>query len=188
MAQNETATADRIDTKRFDETVSTTDLIEGDRIDKRLVARHPSQLGDPIRRSMPNEPDEPATQLVVVTALNNMDDVHSALLFDPETETFIRASRHDSQQAWTQAETDWKVRDLGKTVKVEEVHDLERPENEWDQDEHEYVQEWVEILFDDVRYTGGDTDMQDERELDGTTLKLNDYDGRKTLATISLED
>lgn len=188
MAQNQTDSDARTDTDRFDDEVSADDLIEGDRIDKRLVARHPDQLGSPIRRSMPNEDDEPDTQLVVVTALNRMDDVHSALLFDPETELFIRASRHDSQQAWNQKEADWKVRDIGTKVIVEEVHELERPEEEKDQAAEEYAQEWVEILFDEIRYTGGDPDMRDERELDGRTLKLNDYDGRKVLATISLED
>lgn len=186
MAQNNANTG-RTDTKRFDETVFADELIEGDRIDKRLVARHRSQLGEPITRSIRNVPDDPATQLVVVTALNDMADVHSALLFDPEAETFIRASRHDSQQAWSQAEADWTVRDIGKSIMVEEVHELERPDEERDEPEREYVQTWVEILFDEIRYTGGDTDLRDERELDGSTLKLNDYDGRKTLATISLE-
>jgi hypothetical protein len=188
MAQNTTTSDARTETERFDGAVSAADLIEGDRLDKRLVARHPSQLGEPIQPTMPEKDDHPDTQFVLVTALDRMADVHSALLYDPETELFIRAGRHGSQQAWTQAEADWTVRDVGSKPIVEEVHDLERPENEQDQDAHEYVQEWVEILFDDIRYTDGDTDMQDERELDGTTLKLNDYDGRKTLATITLED
>lgn len=190
MAQNGSTTADestRTDTKRFADAVDTADLIEGDRIDKRLVARHPDQLGKPIRKTMPDEVDWPNTQLVVVTPIDRMDDVHSALLFDPETELFVRASRHGSNSAWTQAEADWTVRDVGQEIVVDEVHDLERPEDEQDQDADDYAQEWVEILFDDVRYSGGDTDMHDERELDGSTLALEDYDGRKLLASISIE-
>jgi len=189
MVQN-TATDDgRAETKRFDTEVIADDLIEGDRIEPKLVAQHPDQLGAPLRRTPP-EADEknPAAQLVTVTALNTMDDVHSAILFDPETEMFLRAGRHDSQQAWNQKEADWKVRDIGTKVVVEEVHELERPEEEQDQDAEEYAQEWVEMLFDGIRYTGGDPDMRDERELDGSTLKLNDCDGRKVLATLSLED
>lgn len=189
MAQN-TATDDgRTESKRFDTEVSAVDLIEGDRIEPKLVARHPEQLGAPIQRAPPEADEEnPSTQLVAVTAIDTMDDVHSAILFDPDAEMFLRAGRHDSQQAWSQKEPDWKVRDIGTEVAVEEVHELERPEEEQDQAAEEYVQEWVEILFDDIRYSGGDSDMRDERELDGSTLKLNDYDGRKTLATISLED
>lgn len=187
MVKNETTDDSRTETKRFEGDVSAADLIEGDRIDKRLVARHPDQLGAPIRSAPPEADEEnPDAQFVVVTGINRMNDVHSALLFDPDTETFLRASRHDSQQAWTQAEDDWKVRETGTKVVVDEVHDLERPEQEQDEDAHEYVQGWVEILFDEIRYSGGDPDLQDERELDGTTLKLNDHDGRKTLATITL--
>lgn len=187
MAQN-TAAEGRTDTKRFSDDVSGDDLIEGDRIDKRLVARHPSQLGSPLRRTMPDEADDPATQLVVVTQMDSMADVHSALLYDSDAELFIRASRHDSQQAWSQKEADWTVRDIGQTVTVETLHELKRPDNEHDEDEREYVQHWVEALFDDVRYNDGDTDFSDERELDGNTLKLRDVDGREALATISLEE
>lgn len=187
---NQTSTADggtEREPTRYEDEISGADLIEGDRIDPRLVARHPDQLGAPIRRTQPNEEDFPDTQLVVVTALDTMQDVHSALLFDPETDTFVRAGKHDSQSAWTQAEADWTVREVGEEVVVEEVHDLERPEGERDENADEYAQHWVEIVFADVRFTGGDPDVSDERELDGTTLKLRDVDGRKLLASISLE-
>lgn len=189
MIANESNTRDgRTETERFTDDVDAAALIEGDQIDKRLVARHPSQLGDPIQRTPPNHDDYPDTQLVVVTELDSMHDTHTAILYDPDAEMFVRAGRHDSQQAWTQAEADWTVREVGTEVVVDEVHDLERPEEERDQDADAYVQEWVEILFDDVRHSGGDPDIRDERELDGRTLVLNDYDGRKTLATISLSD
>lgn len=186
MAQNATTDDDaQRETTRFDEDVSGDELIEGDRIATELVAHHVDQLGSSIQY----DPDGnlPNAQLVRVTATRSLNDVHSAILFDPETETFVRASRHDSQQAWSQREADWTVREVGTTVAVEEVHDLERPDSETDESEQQYVQTWAEILFDDVRFTGGDRDTRDEMELDGATLKLRDYDGRKALATISLE-
>jgi hypothetical protein len=184
MAQNTTPDDDaQREPTRFDEDVNGDDLIEGDRIDKQLVAHHVDQLGSAID----SHGDCPDAQLVRVTATRSLDDVHSAILLDPETETFIRASRHDSQQAWTQKEADWKVRGLGTTVAVDEVHQLERRDDETDETEQQFVQHWAEILFDDVRFTGGDRDTHDQMELDGTTLKLRDADGRKALATISLE-
>jgi hypothetical protein len=168
---------------RFDEDVNGDEVIEGDRIDKQLVATAADQLGS----ALYPHGDCPDAQLVKVTATRSLDDVHSAILLDPETETFVRASRHDSQQAWSQKEADWTVREVGTTVSVEEVHDLERPDDETDETEQQYVQTWVEILVDDARYHGGDRDTHDEMELGGTTLKLRDHDGRKALATISLE-
>jgi hypothetical protein len=186
MAQNATADDDaQRETERFDENVSGDELIEGDRIATELVAHHVDQLGSAIQYDPHG--DLPDAQLIRVTATRSLDDVHSAILLDPETETLVRASRHDSQQAWSQKEADWTVRGVGTTVAVEEVHDLERPDNETDETEQQYVQTWAEILFDDVRVTGGDRDTHDEMELDGTTLKLRDHDGRKALATISLE-
>ena len=187
MAQNPTTDDDaQRGTTRFDEDVSGDELIEGDRIATGLVAHHVDQLGDSI--GYDPHGDLPGAQLVRVTATRSLDDVHSAILLDPETETFIRASHHDSQQAWTQKEADWTVRGVGTTVAVDEVHDLKRPDSETDETEQQYVQTWAEILFDDVRYTGGDRDCKDEMELDGSTLKLRDYDGRTAVATISLVD
>jgi hypothetical protein len=186
MAQNATADDDaQREAARFDGDVSGDELIKGDRIATKLVARHADQLGNPIEY-VP-EADLSDAQVVTVTALNCYDDVHSAILLDPETETFVRATRHDSQQAWSQKEADWTVREVGTTVAVDEVHDLERPDDETDEPEHKYVQTWAEILFDDARYHGGDRDTADEMELDGKTLKLRDVDGREALATISLE-
>jgi hypothetical protein len=186
MAQNATVDDDgQREPTRFDENVSADELIEGDRNDKQLVAHHVDQLGSAIQYNPHG--DLPDAQLVRVTATRSLDDVHSAILLDPETETFVRASRHDSQQAWSQKEADWTVRGVGTTVAVDEVYDLERPDDETDETEQQFVQHWAEILFDDVRFTGGDRDTHDQMELDGSTLKLRDHDGRKALATISLE-
>ena len=175
------------ETERFSEEVDASKLIPGDRIDKRLVAQHPDQFGSPLRRTMPHEPDEPVTQLIKVTETRSMDDSHTAILFDPETETYLRAGRLDSSQAWSQAEADWTVREAGTEIVVEAVDDLERPEEEQDDRAEQYAQEWVEILFDEIRYNGGEMDCQDEIRVDGSTLSLRDYDGRKLTATISLE-
>jgi hypothetical protein len=185
MVQNATADDAQREPTRFDEDVNGDDLIEGNRIARDLVAHHVDQLGSAIQYDPHG--DLPDAQLVRVTPTSSFDDVHSAILLDPETETFVRASRHDSQQAWTQKEADWKVRGVGTTVAVDEVQDLERPADETDETEQQFVQHWAEILFDDVRFTGGDRDTHDQMELDGTTLKLRDHDGRKAMATISLE-
>jgi hypothetical protein len=68
---------------------------------------------------------------------------------------------------------------------VDDVHDLERPADEQDEDPKKYVSDWVAILFDDLR--AGYDDYKDERELSGTTLMLTDHDGRRATATIHLE-
>lgn len=187
MAQN-TAAEKRTDTKRFDEDVSGDDLIEGDRIDKRLVARTFGQLGNQIKPSHPESEPEPKTQLVAITAINSMDDTHTALLADTDTGTIIRASRHDSQSAWSQKEEDWKVREVGTSISVDEVHELELPEGDDMPDgEMEWVQEWADIVIVDL--ANGYNDYNDERSLSGrSTLKLRDGDGREALATISLEE
>jgi hypothetical protein len=180
MADHST-TDGRTDTKRFSDDVDAETLIEGDRIDKRLVARTASQLGQPIT----SQQDAPDTQLVAITQLSSMDNVHSAILADPETGTMIRAGRHDSSQAWSQQEADWKVREIGTTVAVETVHELELSSNDEPADDaREYVQGWVEIVIGDA--ANGHDDYSDERELDGRTLRLRDVDGRHAVATISL--
>ncbi len=180
MAQNTTAD-DRTDTKCFENTVTGDELIEGDRISKRLVAQSLGQLGQPW------QPDGPETQLVTVTDINSMDDTHTALIADPESGALFRAGRHDRQQAVSQKEADWKVRDIGTTIVVETVHELELASSDDPvDDEAEYIEEWAQLLFDDAR--NGYDDYSDERKLNGRTLTLRDVDGRKAMATISLED
>lgn len=179
----ETQTDDeRTETKRFSDDVDASDLIEGDRIDKRLVARTPGQLGQPIT----SQQGAPDTQLVAITQLSGMDDVHSAILADPETGIMVRAGRHASSQAWSQKEADWKVRAIGTKIAVEEVHELELSSNDDPvDDDREYAEEWAEIVLGDA--ASGHNDYNDERELDGRTLRLEDIDGRRALATIKLD-
>lgn len=181
---NETQTDDgRTETKRFSDDVDASELIEGDRIDKRLVARTMGQLGQPIT----SQRDAPETQLVAITQLDRMNDVHSAILADPETGTILRAGRHDSNQAWSQKEADWKVREIGTGIAVEEVHELELTSNDDPtEDDAEYIEGWAEIVLGDA--AKGHDDYSDECELDGRTLRLRDVDGRRALATISLNE
>ena len=176
----------RTETKRFSDGVNAEELIVGDRIDKRLVSRTFGQLGERIRPSHPNEEPEPKTQLVTITATDTLDDTHSALLAEPETGTIIWATCHSSQSAWSQREEDWKVCDVGTSVSVETVHNLDVAPGDGDvMDEMKYVQEWVDIVIEDT--ANGYDDYTDERSLaSGTKLKLRDADGREALATISL--
>jgi len=167
----------------------TADALEtGDRISTKLVAPDATLFGRPLQNPPEaNDGDEPDTQLVRVTQTDRMDDVHSAILLDPETQTFIRAGRHDSQSAWSQAEADWSVKEIGEDIIVEEVHELSRPDDEQDEGREEYVQTWANILFDEIRYFSGDQDLQDELETQGTTLTMSDFDGRKAVASVTLE-
>jgi len=177
---------ERDQTKRFTNTVSGNNLIVGDRIDTRLVARTFGQLGEQLYPSHPNEEPEPKTQLVQITQTNDMDDVHRALLADPETGTIIRAARHDSQSAWSQQEADWTVYDIGTAITIDDVSELKlsRRDNE-DIDEMKYVQDWVDIVIQDP--ANGYNDYNDERfVVGGTSIKLRDIDGRKALAAFSL--
>lgn len=178
----------RTETKRFSDGVNAEELIVGDRIDKRLVARTFGQLGNQLYPSHPNEEPEPETQLVTITAIDSFDDTHNALLAEPETGTIIWATRHSSQSAWSQREEDWKVCNVGTSVNVETVHNLELAPGDDDVvDEMKYVREWVAVVIQDT--ANGYDDYTDERSLTtGTKLKLRDEDGREALATILLED
>jgi hypothetical protein len=148
MSETQSQNADdgRTETKRFVDDVSGEELIPGDHIDTRLVARTFGQLGTRIKPSHPNEEPEPKTQLVVITQFDRYDDVHRALLADPETGTIIRASRLDSQSAWSQKEADWTVYELGTSVTVDDNVDLAVTEQDDDpDDEKKYVQHWVDM-------------------------------------------
>jgi len=174
--------------ERHETTVTTEELESGDRISTKLVAPDATLFGRPLQNPPEaNKGDEPDTQLVRVTQIDRMDDVHSAVLLDPETETFIRAGRHDSQSAWSQGEADWSVKEMGKDITIEEVHELSRPEDEQDEGRKGYVQTWANILFDEIRFNGGDRDLKDDLELQGPTLSMGDFDGRKAVATVTLE-
>jgi len=176
---------ERSETKRHTTDVDASELSEGDQIARELVARHVDQLGEPQHPRVP-EVDEPPMQLVQVSDIRDADDTHTALLYDPETELFVRATRIDRGQAWTQSEADWTVRDVGREIDVVGVHSLERPESEQDQGRREYAAEWLEILTDDIRYNDGGRDLSEELHVDGPSVFVRDWDGRSFNAEIEL--
>jgi len=188
MSQMMSADGGRTETKRFDdEQFDATDLIEGDRIDPALVATVPEQLGEHIKPVHPEQDTPPVTQLAAASAINTMDDVHSAILVDGETGTMVRASRHDSSSAMSQKEADWKVRDVGTKVVVEDVHELTLGDNDDPtEDDVEYIEGWADIVLGDM--AAGHFDYADDVKMNGRTLTLSDFDGRKGMASISLED
>lgn len=187
----ETATTDdgRTDTKRFDgsKEFDATDLIVDDRIDPSLVASTMDGLG----ASLSADPDAPATQLAEATITNRMDDVHSAILVDGETGILVRASRHDSNAAWTQKEADWKVREIGATVVVSDI-DVSREglmddrDIEDRDDVKDFVESWANHVLGDI--ANGYDDFADELSLEGSTLELYDpFEGTRVEAEIELE-
>ncbi len=185
MARN--TTSDDRSTKRHTDSVDATNLIEGDRIARQLVATAPGQLGQRISSGLP---DAPKTQLLAVTEQRDMDDSHAALLLDPETETWIRATRIERNQAMTQAEADWTVREIGTDINVTDV-DLRATANEDApediDDPAEWVQSWVDVLFGDIA-AGHFDDYDDRRRMDSAhTLRLEDeYSGALAYAEIEL--
>ena len=183
MKQNTDADG-RTETKRFDaEEFDATDLIEGDRIDPSLVANTMDGLG----HTMSPAPDAMPTQLAEATITNRMDDVHSAILVDGETGLLVRASRHDSQSAWSQKEADWKVHEIGTKVVVTGA-EVEQDENdEWsDADAAAEAEGWADVVLGDR--ARGATDYADELTLEGSSsLILNNPWGAKVYATIEFE-
>ena len=177
-----TADDDRTETKRFDaettDDLVVTDLREGDRIDPALVAGTMDFLGE----TRSTRPDAPTLQLAVATITHGLDDVHTAILVDGETGAMVRASRHDSQSAWTQKEADWKVRDIGDTPTVVDA--------EWDgadpDDADTAAASWAEVVLCD-RACGHD-DYEDEVEVDGQTIKMrNPWECETARGTLRLE-
>lgn len=180
--------SERTETKRFDddEQFDASSLIEGDRIDPSLVARTPEQLGETIKPAHPEGDQPPKTRLVTASILNGMDDTHSAILVDGDSGLMVRAHRHDSSQAWSQKEADWKVSDVGEKVVVDDVHELTVADNDTPvEDDAKYIQEWANVVLGDM--ASGYFDYVDEVKMSGSTLTLSDHDGRKGMATISLE-
>lgn len=183
-----TTTDDRTETKRFttdSAPFTAADLIEGDRIEPAIVARVMDGLGE--RRSA--DPDAAPTQLAEATITDRMDDVHSAILVDGETGVLVRASRHDSQSAWSQKEADWKVRELGEQVTVESAEVAQDGNDEWDDtDAAAEAEAWANVVLQDRAQ--GATDYEDELTLEGrSSLTLREPFGpTKVYATISLDD
>lgn len=186
MSRNTDADEGRTETKRFDaEEFTATDLIEGDRIDPSLVANTMGGLGE--GRSA--DPDAGVTQLAEATITNRMDDIHRAILVDGETGLLVRASRHDSQSAWSQKEADWKVREIGTRVSVTDAEVAQDGDDEWvDEDAAEAAEAWADVVLGDRAH--GETGYEDELTLEGST-SLTLYEPHaptKVHATISLKN
>jgi len=187
MVQN-TATDDgRTETKRFDDSLDGESVIEGDRIDTKLVARTLGQLGQPRQSKGPD------TEVVQMTQTRDLDDVRRALLFIPETGQWLRAGRHDSNSAWSQKEADWTVYASGDVVETTEGEVESLPDSEDVNDTDKWVSGWVDIVLDELSYDAENgasrPSVSDEIKLAGSsTLHLRDADGREAYATISLED
>jgi hypothetical protein len=185
MAHKAAADGDgpRTETTRHTTEISADDLIEGDRIARELVARHPDELGEPINQHR-HDREHTDTCLLRVTQIDGMDDTHSAVLIDPETGTMVRATRHDRQSAWTQSEADWSVCEVGQRPVVEEVYELRLSSRDDPvDDETDYIEGWAEVVLPDIA-----DQYSDIRAMDGRTLRLEDIDGRRALAKISLVD
>lgn len=120
MTENQTDDG-RTETKRWVAAgVDATDLIVGDRIAPKLVARTMSGLGTRVAVSPPDDP-APNTQFAAATDLDTSNSVHSAILVDGETGVMARATRHSTHSAMAQKEADWKVRGLGQKLTVEDA-------------------------------------------------------------------
>jgi len=180
MKQNTDADDGRTETNRFDADdvpFDASDLIEGDRIDPSLVAR----TMDALDTSMDHHGDV-KTQLAEATITDRMEDVHTAVLVDGETGVMVRASRHDSQSAWSQEEADWKVHDIGTSVGVTnaEWDDLDE-----DADPDKQATAWAEVVLED-RANGHDG-YSDEITVDSRTIELkNPYEAERAYGTIEL--
>lgn len=182
MAQNESA-ADS--TQRFEDDLDLTAVSEGDRIDPALIPRSPKiDVGENVAQHIPkhNPPENEdnrtfSVRLVAHGYRDQYQDVQSALVYDPEADLFARISGHTNSGAWNQKERDYKVRDVGRDVEIVDQWDVEIPDlDEFGETEEEFVAEWAEILFDNIRY--GDEPVDELQEFDGKKFRLRDYDGR----------
>lgn len=165
-------------------------VTEGDRIAKDRVARTLGGLRTRRQSVPPEADDQEPTEAVALTQTSRHDDVMRALLFVPGTGRWLRASRHSSSSAWSQAEADWTVHEAGDTL-VATGGDVERSPDEIE-DEDKYVAGWLEIVAGDLSYDaeqGNTASISDEFELtSGGVARLRDVDGRKGFARFRLED
>lgn len=192
MAQNDATTADenRDETKRFDRDLSADELIEGDRIDPALIPHSPKiDVGEPVARHQPQRYDAEddrtfSVRLIVSRESRSYGDVQDALVYDPNADLFVRISGHTNSGAMNQKERDWKVRDIGREVVVDDVWDVEIPDLSDHETEREYVEEWVEILFDGLAH--GD-EYEEMQSFSGKTFELRDWEDREAKIQYHLE-
>jgi len=187
MERNTTPTDSRTESKRHTGAFDGKDLIEGDRISPDLVAKTEGQYGQAIKPTHPEGETAPKTQLVAITDINGMSDVHSAILADPESGVMVRASCHDSQSAWSQKERDWKVHAVGTTPSITDVSELEVTDNDTPvENDVKWVQGWADVVLMDK--ANGHFGYSDEVSISGTTISFRDIEGRRATASYTLED
>jgi len=183
MTQNESA-ADS--TQRFEADLDLSAVSEGDRIDPALIPNSPLiHAGEPVAQHIPkhnpadNEDDRTfSVRLIAHGYRDQYQNVQSALIYDPGADLYARISGHTYSGAMNQKERDYKVRDVGRDVEIVDQCDVEIPDlNGFDETEEEFVAEWADILFDNIRY--GDEPGDEIDQFDGKTFQLRDHDGRR---------
>ncbi len=165
-------------------------VTEGDRIPKHRVAQTLGGLGTRRQSAPPEADDQPeVTQAVALTQTSRYDDLMRALLYVPGTGRWLRASRHATNSAWSQAEADWTVHEAGDTL-VATGGVVEHSPDEIE-DEDKYTAGWLEIVAGDLSHDaeqGNTASISDVWELSGNTIRLRDRDGREGFATFRLEE
>lgn len=170
-------------------------VMVGDRIDPLIVPKvQDIEVGETIpydcsRLDGVDDGDELSygVRLVAHGYRDQYQDVQSALVYDPEADLFARISGHTNSGAWNQKERDYKVRDVGRDVEIVDQWDVEIPDlDEFGETEEEFVAEWADILFDNIRY--GDEPGDEIQEFDGKKFRLRDYDGREARVQYELDD
>ena len=181
QAMNESATDS---TKRFEDSLSLSAVSKGDRIEPALIPRSPKiDVGERVARHIPkhnppeNEDERTYGVRLIAHGSDSYGDVQTALVYDPEADLFARLGGHTNSGAWNQKERDWKVRDVGRNIEIVDQWDVEIPDlEEFGESEEEFVSEWAELLFDNIRY--GDEPGDELEGFDGKKFRLRDYDGR----------
>jgi len=182
MAQTESASDT---TQRFDTDLDLAAVSEGDRVDPALVPRSPEiGVGESVaqhisKHSSPeNEDDRTFSVRLVASNSTMLNDTKAALVYDPESDLFARLSGHTKQDAISLEEYDWKVRDIGRDLEIIDQWDVDIPDlDEFGETEAEFVTEWADILFGNIRH--GDDAGEEIDQFDGETLQLRDADGRR---------
>lgn len=183
MAENIHADGGRTETKRFEDDLALDEVIEGDRIDPALIPHSPMiEVGAEVAAHLArmNDGDDERTFSVrlIASGKDSWGSVQTALVYDPEADLFARLGGHTKSGAMNQAERDWKVRDVGRDIEIVDQWDVDIPDlEEFGEAEEEFVAEWADILFGNIRHgdeAGDEIDM-----FDGKTFQLRDYDGRR---------
>lgn len=183
---------EQTDPRRWTDELRLEEASVEDRIEPILIPRiHEFDVGDRVhdQSTRPLNGDETDdrtfdVRLVAHGYNGSWQDVQNALVYDPESNLFARLSGHTSSGAMNQLERDYKIRELGQDIAVVDQWDVDIPDlNEFGESEEEFVAEWVDILFDNIRH--GEQPGDEIDQFEGKTFQLRDYDNR--YATIKYE-